>query len=170
MTRRCSLTRRLLTLLLVSAALVAAGCGSSSNTTSNGSGSSTKVHFAKTKFALHAGLAFGTFHHFIYKPFKAGDFSHPFSHKFKILEAVAAAVYVKHEASLALTDAKASKLLSHVVAPLTAFGGVLALIRSSIKSAKPDAQAIDSGNSSVSSAETQSSYAGQPIQETVGSP
>lgn len=163
------MTRRLLPLLLVSAALAVAGCGSSSKTTSNGT-SSTTIHFAKTKFAIHAGLAFGTFHHFIYKPFKAGDFSHPFSHKLKIVEAVAAALVVEHEVKLALTDAKASKLLSHVVAPLAAFGGVLALIRSSISSAKPNAQAINSGNSNVASSESQSTYAGQPIKETVASP
>lgn len=161
------MTRRLLPLLLVSAVLVVAGCGSSNSTSTS---TSTKVHFAKTKFALHAGLAFGTFHHFIYTPFKAGDFTHPFSHKVKILEAVAAALYVEHEAKLALADAKASKLLSHVVAPVAAFGGVLALIKSSISKAKPDASAINSGNSSITSAESQSSYAGQPIKETVGSP
>jgi hypothetical protein len=167
------LTRRLLPLLLVSAVLVVAGCGSKSSTSSSGSsaaGTSTKVHFAKTKFAIHAGLAFGTFHHFIYEPFKAGDFSHPFTHKFTILKAVAAGLFVEHEVKLALADAQGSKLLSHVVAPLTAVGAGLALIRSSIKSGHPNAQAISSANSSVSAAESNSSSAGQPIQETVGSP
>ncbi len=158
------MTRRLLLLLAVSAVLVVAGCGSSS------SSGTSKVSHPKTSFVIHAALAFGTFHHFIYKPFKAGDFSHPFSHKLKIAEAVAAGLFVEHEVKLALTDAKGSKLLSHVVAPLTALGGVIALVRSSIKGGHPDTSAINSADSSIASIKSQSSSAGQPIQETVGSP
>ena len=165
------LIRRFLALLLVSAALVAAGCGSSS---SNGSGANapvaTKVHFAKTKFAIHAGLAFGTFHHFNYEPFKAGDFTHPFTHKLTIIKAVAAGLFVEHEVKIALADAKGSRLLSHVLAPLAAVGTGIALIRASIESHHPNAQAINSANSSIASAKFDSSSAGQPIQETVGSP
>jgi hypothetical protein len=162
--------RRFLVLLLVGSALVAAGCGSSNSSSGSTAPNSTSIHFAKTKFALHAGLAFGTFHHFIYQPFKAGDFSHPFSHKFTILKAVAAGLFVEHEVKTALADARASKLLSHVVAPLAALGGGLALIRATIKSGHPNAGAITSANSNVSSAEFNSSSAGQPIKETVGSP
>jgi hypothetical protein len=161
-------TRRLLVLLLVSAALVVVGCGSSKSSSSGPQ--STKIHFATTKFAIHAGLAFGTFHHFIYGPFKAGDFSHPFRHKLTILKAVAAGLFIEHEVKLALADARSSKLLSHVVAPLAALGGGVALIRSAIKSGHPNAGAITSANSNVSSAEFNSSSAGQPIKETVGGP
>ena len=32
------------------------------------------INFAKTKFVLHSGLAFGAFHRYIYKPFKEGKF------------------------------------------------------------------------------------------------
>jgi hypothetical protein len=31
--------------------------------------------FAKTKFVLHAGLAFGAFHRYLYKPYQAGTFN-----------------------------------------------------------------------------------------------
>jgi hypothetical protein len=164
------LTRRLLALLLVSAALVVVGCGSKTTTNSTSAHVATHVHFAKTKFAIHAGLAFGTFHHFIYEPYKAGDFSHLFSHKLTVIKAVAAGLFVDHEVKLALADAKGSKLLSHVLAPLAAIGGVLAIIRTSIEHHHPNAQAITSANSNISSAEFKSSTAGQPIQETVGSP
>ena len=144
------MTRRLLLLLAVSAVLVVAGCGSSS------SSGTSKVSHPKTSFVIHAALAFGTFHQF--------------SHKLKIAEAVAAGLFVEHEVKLALTDAKGSKLLSHVVAPLTALGGVIALVRSSIKGGHPDTSAINSADSSIASIKSQSSSAGQPIQETVGSP
>lgn len=64
--------------LLVTLALVAAGCGSSSSSTSAPAASSPPasatstpasttsttgtVKLAKTKFVIHAGLAFGAFH------------------------------------------------------------------------------------------------------------
>ncbi|HWC87290.1 MAG TPA: hypothetical protein VG388_12190 [Solirubrobacteraceae bacterium] len=166
--------RGVFTVLLAAAVLALAGCGSSKTTTSSAGGSTgpsaTHVRFAKTKFALHAGLAFGTFHHFIYAPFKAGDFSHPFSHKLTVLKALAAGLFVKHEVSLALTDARASKLLSHVVAPITALGAGLAAIRGSIAGHHPNAHAITSANTDVAAAEFNSSSAGQPIKEMVGSP
>jgi len=158
------LTRRLLLLLAVSAVLVVAGCGSSS------SSGTSKVSHPKTSFVIHAALAFGTFHHFIYKPFKAGDFSHPFSHKLKIAEAVAAGLFVEHEVKLALTDAKGSKLLSHVVVPLGALGSAVALVRAGIADHHPNAKQINYANSSIDSAEFNSTSAGQPIQEQVGSP
>ena len=73
--------------LLVMVALATAGCGSSSSSTSSsaaGASSSASTSTSSTpnvgrlptaKFVLHAGLAFGAFHHWIYKPFKAGAFS-----------------------------------------------------------------------------------------------
>lgn len=91
-------------------ALAAAGCGSSKK-----SSSSSSVGLAKTKFALHAGLAFGAFHHFIYKPVKAGDLKHPFSHKVALVEAGLAVPIVKHEVGLALHDAQSSPLLRKLV-------------------------------------------------------
>jgi hypothetical protein len=68
--------------------LVAGGCSSKkasnvsagSVTTSAAGGSSNSpaagksVRAPKTKFVLHAGLAFGAFHRYLYKPFKAGTF------------------------------------------------------------------------------------------------
>jgi hypothetical protein len=80
------------------ALLTAAGCGGK--------------HFATTKFVLHAGLAFGAFHHYIYTPAKAGDFSHPLQHKAEVVKAGVAAVFVLHELKIAYADAKASKVLS----------------------------------------------------------
>jgi len=38
------------------------------------------VHLAKTKFVLHAGLAFGAFHRYIYEPFRSGAFTSPLHH------------------------------------------------------------------------------------------
>lgn len=66
---------------VMASALVAAGCGNGEKTVSgtNSSGQVTTrtvpdVKFAKTKFVLHSGLAFGAFHRYLYKPYRAGTF------------------------------------------------------------------------------------------------
>lgn len=73
---------RLLPVLLVLLALTVAGCGSSSSSDSAASTSAAKTttassptHLATAKFVLHAGLAFGAFHRYIYKPLRAGAFT-----------------------------------------------------------------------------------------------
>jgi hypothetical protein len=152
-----------LALLLVSA-LVVVGCGSHSHS-STAAGAST-THFAKTKFVLHAGLAFGAFHRWIYKPFKAGVLSHPFLHKLAFVKALAAAAFVLHEVRLARADAAQSRFLSHVLLPLTAVGSAVALIHAGLRHQQSNSQAINAAESSVAATHTASSAAGQPITET----
>ncbi len=160
--------RRLLVLLLVSAvALGAVGCGSSKSSSSSPPAASGTTHFAKTKFVLHAGLAFGAFHRWIYKPFKAGDFSHPLRHKLTVFKALAAAVFVHHELVLARADARHSRLLGRVVLPLLGISGAILAIRAAIAAHHaPSASTINSANSSISTVKSESSAAGMPVQET----
>jgi hypothetical protein len=142
-----------------------AGCGSKSSSTP--ATPATHTHFAKTKFVIHAGLAFGVFHRYIYKPFKKGEFSHPLRHKVALLKAVAAALFVRHEVLLARQDARSSRLLSHVVLPLLAVGGAVVAIRSALAGHHaPPASSVNTAESSISSAEADSASAGQPICET----
>jgi hypothetical protein len=61
--------------------LVFASCGDDTKTVTETtkSGSVTTrtvpdVKFAKAKFVIHGGLAYGAFHRYIYKPYKAGSF------------------------------------------------------------------------------------------------
>lgn len=100
--------RRLVVLILVSAvAAGAAGCGG--------------THFAKTRFALHAGLAFGAFHHWIYTPFREGAFRKGAPHRGRtIAKAVAAAAFTIHELRLARRFAAASRILRPLAGPLGA--------------------------------------------------
>jgi hypothetical protein len=160
--------RKLIAVVLVALALVVAGCGSSSSSSSVAPGTSSTgtVHLAKTKFLLHAGLAFGAFHRWIYKPFKAGELQHPFTHKLTFIKALAAGGFVLHEVRLARADAAHSKLLSHVVLPLAEVGTSVALIHAALARHHVDAPAINSANSSIAKAHAESSAAGQPITET----
>jgi hypothetical protein len=162
------LIRRFLPLLVVAAVLVVAGCGSKTITTTAANGqvsTHTTVHFAKTKFLLHAGLAFGTFHRYIYAPLKAGDFSHPLQHKAVVAKAALAGAFVYHEVKLALTDAQGSAILSKVVSPLTALGATLAAVVLALKHGHPNLSGISSANGAISSIKSSSSSAGANITE-----
>ena len=167
-------------LVLLTAAILlvgAAGCGKSSGSSgasggasgsaahSSGAAGGSGVSHPKVKFVLHAGLAFGAFHHFIYKPARAGDFAHPFSHKLTIIKAGLAAVFVVHEVRLALQDARADPLLSKLVAPITALEARVASLRSDVSSG--NLAPIGQADSQISSVESQASSAGAAVREQV---
>jgi hypothetical protein len=91
---------------------------------------SNTTAFARTKFAGHVGLAAGSFHHWIWKPFKAGSLQKGAHHRvIAIAKAVATAAFVQHEIKQAIQDVKASPgLCKAVITPLSelqnAFGNL----------------------------------------------
>lgn len=168
----------LMALTVLSLALVMGGCGASSSSSSASSAapaqsqsaqSSTssppkKTHLAKTKFVLHAGLAFGAFHRYIYKPFKAGAFKGGLrTSKAAYLKGGLAGVFAYHEVKVALVDAKSSPLLTKLVSPLTALQTKMQALGSSLKRGKADPAAITSTDTLVSSVRGKSDQAGQPV-------
>jgi hypothetical protein len=160
--------RRIVLLLLLVGALGVAGCGSKSNPTAAGGNPpvATTVSHPKTKFVIHAALAFGVFHHFIWNPYRSGDLKHPLLHKFTFVKAALAGLFVIHEAKLALHDAQGDRLLSKVVAPITAMETGVAALRGKLLHDQVDSTAINSANASAALAEADSNAAGQPISET----
>ncbi|MDQ6775480.1 MAG: hypothetical protein M3071_04480 [Actinomycetota bacterium] len=160
---------RLLPVLLVAAVLLVAGCGNSTTTVTGSNGQATTqthIAFAKTKFLLHAGLAFGAFHHYIYEPLKAGAFAHPLSHKLALAKAALAAAFVIHELKIARMDAQASPLLSKLFSPLTAVAGSLVAVGASLKSDIANSSAIQSVNGAIDGIKSTASSAGAAITET----
>jgi hypothetical protein len=158
------------------AALGVAGCGSKSSTSSSSGAAAVSTpasggttHLAKTKFVVHAALAFGAFHHFIYKPGKAGDFSHPFSHKLTIVKAGLAAVFTYHELKLAASDVKSSKLLSKLFTPITLVAGEIHSLGSAIKGGHASSSNISGINSSLSSIQSTAQSNGQGFSDQVPS-
>ncbi len=169
-------SRRLAMVFLVALMLAVAGCGSSSSSSSSsgaassgtaspssssaaGSGATTSSsgsstpnvgHLPTAKFALHAGLAFGAFHRYIYKPFKAGQL-HGFSHKLTIVKAAAAGLFAYHELKIAVKDAQASPILSKLLTPVNALADKLKAVGASIKGGKPDISSIESANGDITS-------------------
>jgi hypothetical protein len=150
-------------------ALAVTACGSSSSSSSSSASASASTtattKLAKTKFVLHAGLAFGAFHRWIYKPAKAGDLSHPLEHKLTTLKAALAAAFVYHELKLALADAQADPTLSKLVAPITDLQNKLHGLAGSVKSGGASAGDVAGLDSSVSSIKSLAASAGQPITE-----
>jgi hypothetical protein len=157
-------------------ALATVGCGSSKSsatssaaapasatTTSASTTATTKL--AKTKFVLHAGLAFGAFHRWVYKPAKAGELSHPLEHKLTALKAGLASLFVYHEMKLALADAQADPTLSKLVAPITALQNKFHSLADSVKSGGASPADVTGIDSSISSLKSQASSAGQSITE-----
>jgi hypothetical protein len=155
--------------LALALALFGAGCASSGSTSSAGAASATSTtHFAKTKFLLHAGLAFGAFHRYIYKPFKSGAFSGGlFHHKLATIKAALAAAFAYHEVKLALTDARSSKILSTLLSPLLAVQTKFHSLVSGLKQGTVDPGSILSANSLTGQASQASASAGQSIKDLV---
>jgi hypothetical protein len=168
--------RTFIVVFVVGLALAVSACGSSSNNSTTTAGAATtaqgvassatsSVHLAKTKFVLHAGLAFGAFHRWIYKPLKAGTLTHPLSHKLATLKAAAAAVFTYHELKLALAAAQGDPTLSHLVAPITALQNKINGVGSTLKTGNVDTSQIEDANGSITSIHGQAAAAGQPITE-----
>jgi len=148
--------------------LVVAGCGGSSGSSSaggsaGGQATTPHVHFAKTKFLLHAGLAFGAFHRYIYKPFRSGGFTPPASHKLAIVKAGAAALFAYHEIKIALIDAQSSPLLSKLVSPITGLQTRLSSLGQHLHRGQLKPADINQTNTNVTSIGALGAQSGAPI-------
>lgn len=183
--------------VLVSLAVLLTGCGAKSSTTGTGTTSSGTVatapatapgstagsatgstqcptsnttSFAKTKFVLHTGLAFGAFHRYVYKPFKAGSFKSGTSGRIKtILKAGAAALFIKREVRLASEDVKANPTLCKTLAaPLAKVGDGISGAISKLKGG--DTSAIEDLNSTISGAKDAAGKQGAAITENENAP
>ena len=108
---------------------------------------SNTTTFAKTRFVGHAALAFGAFHRYLYKPFRAGTFRS--GHRGRILavlKGAAAVAFIDHEVRLAAQDAEANPTLCRAIAaPLRRFYTDVSGLGSSIKGG---------GTTGITSAET----------------
>jgi len=162
---------RLFSVILIVATLALAGCGSSSSGSSS-SGTTAAASSGGTgtaRFILHAGLAFGAFHRYIYKPLKSGDLKNPLSHKLTALKAAAAAAFMVHEIKLASEAAQGSPTLQKLVAPLSALGAGVAAVVASAKGGSVNTSELEAGNSAIEAIKSQASGAGASILETAPS-
>jgi hypothetical protein len=162
-----------LTTLLLVATLALAGCGSASKTVSStgANGQVTTqtvpdVHFAKTKFLLHTGLAFGAIHRYIYKPLHAGALRSGAPGRVRVLvKGAAAAVFAVHELKLAHNDALSSDLLRPLVNKVDGLGSKLSGLAGSLKSGSVNPAAILSSSAAADALGSASSGRGVGIKD-----
>lgn len=127
--------------------------------------SSNTITFAKTKFVLHTGLAFGAFHRYLYKPYQAGTFKSGASGRIAaIVKGGLAALFIKREIRLASEDVKANPTLCKAIAaPLGKIGDSVKAAFDKLKGG--DASGITDTNALVSTVEGASNKAGVAITE-----
>lgn len=171
----------LVLVILLAPALIATGCKSSSDSASSSSApsasavasssassdcpTSNTTSFAKTKFVLHSGLAFGAFHRYLYKPYRAGTFSKGADGRVSaFVKGGVAALFIKREVRLASEDVKANPTLCKAIAaPLAKIGDTVQDAFDKVKGG--DASGVDSVNSAISSITSSSSKNGVDITE-----
>lgn len=146
---------------------VAAGCGSSSSkssSTGSGGGGASTVHLAKTKFVLHAGLAFGAFHRYVYKPFRSGAFSG--GKKIRTyLKAGLAGLFAYHEIKKARDAAQGSPLLRKLLQPLTTLQGSLLALGTKLKGGHADPGDIQTANGAATNVGQLAQQSGAPVKD-----
>ncbi|MBV8993762.1 MAG: hypothetical protein JO287_08680 [Pseudonocardiales bacterium] len=123
------------------------------------------VPFDKTKFVLHAGLAFGAFHHFIYAPYKAGT-RHGVG---ALVKAGLAGLFTVHELKLAKADAESSPTLCRLAAPFDRASAAMSSSIGQIKSGKASSQDIEGLNNDVNAVQRGAQADGFPAPDRVPS-
>ncbi len=121
--------------------------------------------FATTEFVLRSGLAFGAFHRYLYRPYRAGTFSKGADGRVTaFVKGGAATLFIEREVRLASEDVAANPTLCKAIAePLAKAGDTVAAAFAEVKGG--NASGIDGVNSAISSIASSSSKNGVDITE-----
>jgi hypothetical protein len=165
--------RRIATVVLLAGTLALAGCGSATKTVSgtaaNGQVTTQtvpNVHFANTKFVLHAGLAFGAIHRYIYTPLRAGALRSGAPGRVKVLlKGAAAALFAVHELRLAHNDALSSNQLRPLTNKVDGLTSKLTGLIGGLKTGSIDPAAIASASGATNALGSASSGLGVGIKD-----
>lgn len=171
-------------ILVVPVLLVAlAGCGTSNTATTAGGVAETSsptsmaqaancptvptTKLAKTRFVTDAGLAFGAFHRYIYKPYKAGAFtSGAPGQKKAIVKAAAAAAFTLNRLNAARKLVSEDPTLCKTLkAPLDALSTMISGMVGKLKGGNVDPGQLDSVSSAIDGVKKNASGSGMNIQD-----
>ncbi|MET7332202.1 hypothetical protein [Nonomuraea sp. NPDC005650] len=104
---------------------------------------------AKTRFALHAGLALGAFHRYIYKPLRSGGFqAGAEKRKRTFVKAAVAGAFALHQLKVAKDFAMANPTLCKAV---SAVSGSFTNLTNKLKSGTATPADLDASKSSMNS-------------------
>lgn len=187
------MTRRRLSLLsAVIAVFLLAGCGGSTKTASPGNAAtvnpstssstadgapidatcptSNTIAFAKTKFVLHGGLAFGAFHRYLYKPYQAGAFASGQSGRIvALVKGGASALFIKREIRLMSEDVKANPALCNAIAaPLANVGNTISGAIDRLKGG--DSSGLTAAETAITDIKGKAASSGNTITEDPNAP
>jgi hypothetical protein len=157
--------------VLLAFAVLAAGCGSKTVTQTGANGATTtktvpNVHFAKAKFVLHMGLAFGAFHRYIYEPYQAGAFKSGAPGRVKaLLKAGTGALFAAHELKTARDDALSDDRLRPLAERVEGLLGRMTSLGGSLKSGSFNPAAIAGAAGAVTALGASSGSLGSAIKE-----
>jgi hypothetical protein len=142
---------RIASLVAIVAVLgLATGCGDKTVTSTDSQGQQVtqtvpNIHFAKTKFVLHGGLAYGAFQRYIYKPFRAGAFAGDAPGRKKaLIKAGLAGTFVTSQLRAMYRDALSDDDLRPIANKITAVLASIPGLVSSLKNGNIDAAGIAS--------------------------
>jgi hypothetical protein len=130
--------------LMLLLAVTVSGCGGSSASSGSSGTGSTTTHcgfFKKAKIGLHIGVAYFAFHHWLYKPWRAGEFRKGApKRKRRIVKAIIATLVGVHEAKVAVRQLQACGAGKRVAGLVSAAESKLTGMRSSTTDTTPDSQ------------------------------
>lgn len=150
--------------------LAAAGDPSTAAASSDSCHQVGREAFDRAKFVLHAGLAFGAFHHFIYNRFRTGGFRHGAQGRAKnIVEAGLAVAFTLHELEEAKEEALYSAVLCRLVGPLDNAEGSLGSATDKVRSGDASDSDLNGINSDIASAGQAFANAGIPVIDQIPS-
>ncbi|WP_433412046.1 hypothetical protein ACQP1V_24415 [Microtetraspora malaysiensis] len=119
--------------------------------------------FAKTRFALHAGLALGAFHRYIYKPLRAGGFqTGAEKRKRTFVKAAVAGAFALHQLKVAKGFAVANPTLCKSVEGVT---GHFTHLTDKLKSGTATSADLDASKSSMDALQGHAGQTGYPFKE-----
>jgi len=152
----------------VPAAGAAGGAGTSASgptTSAGGCPTSTRSRSRSRSSCCTSVWRPGTFHRYLYKPFKAGTFHKGASGRISgLVKGGATALFDEHEIRQAITDVKANPTLCKVlIAPLSEVADKFTAMKSKVPAG--DTTSLDTVNSSLSSISSTSAKDGAPITE-----
>lgn len=162
-------------------AVLLAGCGGNSNsgggtaapgvsptagaTGSQATGTCAKAgtrSFAKTRFVVDAGLAFGAFHRYIYRPYREGRFQRGVDGRTgALIKAGLAAAFAVNRLNAAKENAEADPTLCKLVPNMDSIRARLAGLAGSIRGG--NTSGIDGLNNSVDGLQGQLQQRGTPV-------
>ncbi|MER6946119.1 hypothetical protein ABT294_19010 [Nonomuraea sp. NPDC000554] len=119
--------------------------------------------FAKTRFALHAGLALGAFHRYIYKPLRSGGFSAGAEgRKRAFVKAAIAGAFALHQLKVAKRFAAANPTLCKAVESVSS---KFTALTDKLKGGTATPTDVDAGKDSLNSLQQDATKTGFPFKE-----